>query len=203
MRTRNAEGGTRNCLTRREAVELLATMPVAFAPTPALIQHIARLSEPVRAQQGYSPKFFTTHEWETVRALVDILIPKDARSGSATDAGVPEFMDFWMIEDTDNQGWMRGGLGWLDIECQERFSKNFIDCQAAQRSAVLDDIAWPDRAKPTMSHGVAFFNRFRDLTASGFYTSRIGIEDLQYMGNTFVSEWTGCPPDQLRKLGVG
>ena len=133
------------------------------------------------------------HECATVRVLVDIIIPKDERSGSATDAGVPEFMDFMMLDQPARQVAMRGGLAWLDVECQQRFDKTFLDCADAERTAVLDDIAWPREGKPEFAHGVAFFSSFRDLTASGFWTTRMGIDDLQYMGNRSVARWNGCP----------
>lgn len=134
--------------------------------------------------------------------LVDYIIPRDDRSGSATDAGVPEFMDFMMIEYPDSQLAMRGGLGWIDAESRDRFGAAFVNAAEAERTALLDEIAWPDRAAPEMSQGVAFFNRFRDLTSSGFWSSKIGVEDLQYMGNTVVTKWEGCPPEALEKLGV-
>ena len=133
---------------------------------------------------------------------MDLIIPKDARSGSATDAGVPEFMDFLMADQPPRQTAMRGGLAWIDHECEERYDKRFLECTPEQRTAVLDDIAWPQRAKPQFAHGVAFFNSFRDLTASGFWSSKMGVEDLQYIGNVMVAEWKGCPPDALKKLGL-
>lgn len=188
-------------LTRREALRLLsvASISAAFSWTPV---EFARATTLARAARGFEPKFFTPHEWETVRVLVDLLIPRDARSGSATDALVPEFMDFMMTDRPDAQTAMRGGLAWLDAECRDRFARTFVACGAADRAAVLDDIAWPKRAKPEHSHGVAFFNGFRDLTASGFWSSKMGVEDLQYIGNTFLTEWNGCPPAALAKLGV-
>ena len=137
-----------------------------------------------------------------MRLLVDLIIPKDERSGSATDAAVPEFMDFMMIDQPARQTAMRGGLGWLDRECVSRFDKTFVACAPAERTQVLDDIAWPRRARPALSHGVSFFNGFRDLTASGFWSSRMGVEDLQYMGNTYVAEWKDPPPEVLKKLGL-
>ena len=97
---------------------------------------------------------------------------------------------------------MRGGLAWLDTECVERFGHPFLACTDAERRALLDLIAWPAKAPPELSHGVAFFSRVRDLTASGFWSSKMGIADLQYLGNTAVAEWTGCPPEALAKLGV-
>jgi len=165
-----------------------AAIPVP--PTASRIPHSA------------SPKFFTPHEYDTVRVLVDLIIPRDERSGSATDAGVPEFIDFMMTDRPNQQTEIRGGLAWMDAECMRRFGKTFVDCADAERRALLDDIAWPKRARPEMSQGVAFFNRFRDLTASGFWSSKMGVEDLQYRGNTYVREWSGCPPEALAKLGV-
>ncbi len=137
--------------------------------------------------------------------LADYIIPKDERSGSATDAKVPEYMDFLLSEKDANvntQIAMHGGLGWLDNECRRRFQKTFIAATDAQRRQVLDDIAYPEKAKAEMSYGVAFFNRFRDMTASGFFSSAIGWQDLQYKGNVFNPAYDGCPPAALQKLGV-
>jgi len=195
-------------MTRREALELaaVAALTTAFRWTPADAQRAADLARAARAAapvgQAVAPKFFTAHELDTVRVLVDILIPRDDRSGSATDAGVPEFMDFMMNEREDGRLPMRGGLAWLDVESWERFKKTFKDCVEQERLAIVDDIAWPKRAKSERSHGVAFFNMFRDLTASGFYSSKIGIADLDYRGNEFVTNWTGCPEEALKKLDV-
>jgi hypothetical protein len=97
---------------------------------------------------------------------------------------------------------IRGGLAWLDNECQHRFGKSFVTATDAQRRSVLDDIAWPKRAKPELSHGVIFFGRFRDLTASGFFSSQVGWQDVQYKGNVALPAWNGCPPAALAKLGV-
>jgi gluconate 2-dehydrogenase gamma chain len=136
--------------------------------------------------------------------LADIVLPADERSGSASAAGVPEFMDF-MLADPINQGsnlQMRGGLAWLDAESHRRYEKSFLELAGAERTAILDDIAWPARATPEMSHGVAFFNRFRDWVASGFWSSQMGVKDLQYLGNVPQMAWNGCPPEALRKLGV-
>lgn len=155
------------------------------------------------AKRGdYAPLFFTSHEWDTVRLLADMVIPADERSGSATDAGTPEFMDFMMNERTDAQTAMRGGLAWLDNECRARSGKTFVDASAADRTAVLDQIAYPQKARAELSQGVQFFTMFRDLTATGFWTSKMGITDLRYLGNTFVPEWQGCPDPALRKLDV-
>jgi len=190
-------------MKRREAVGAMAmaALTAAFKWTPAEAAKAAGFArEALKAP--YAPTFFTPHEWDTVRVLVDLVIPRDERSGSATDAGVPEFMDFMLNDRPDGQVPMRGGLAWLDNECYERSGKTFLTSTEAERTAILDDIAWPKKARAEMSQGVAFFNMFRDMTASGFWTSKMGITDLNYQGNTFVAEWKGCPPEALQKLGV-
>lgn len=192
-------------MERRDAIRLLGAVPLASAVPWSVpdVQRAAAAVAKLRARgQSFQPKFFTPHEYQTVRVLADLVIPKDERSGSATDAGVPEFMDFMMTDRPQMQEPMRGGLAWLDTECRERFGKDFVDGTDAARRAVLDDIAWPARATPELSQGVAFFNRFRDLTASGFWSSKMGVADLPYIGNVAVPQWNGCPEDQLKRLGV-
>jgi gluconate 2-dehydrogenase gamma chain len=190
--------------SRRDVLKILLAAPAAtIAWTDAEAIQAASAAQTARAAaQSFVPKFFSATEFKLVTALADIVIPKDERSGSASDAGVPEFMDFMMIDQPARQVAMRGGLAWLDHECQQRFDKIFLECTDAQRIAVLDDIAWPARAKPEHAHGVAFFTSFRDLTAAGFWTTRMGIDDLQYLGNRSVARWNGCPDAALKKLGV-
>ncbi len=192
-------------MDRRSAVSVLAVAPLAaaFRWAPESVREASALARQwLERGAPYDPKSFTAHEWETVRLLVDLIIPKDERSGSATDAGVPEFMDFMLGDDPDLQTPVRGGLAWLDHECDDRWGKTFLTCTDGERATLLDDIAWPKQAKPEHSAGVAFFNSFRDLTASGFFSSKLGVQDLRYIGNTFVAEWKGCPPEALAKLGV-
>ena len=193
---------------RRDFIKFMAAAPMAHLAVTALDLETAaietretleRLAE--RGQQ-YQPKVFNAHEWRTVRVLVDIVIPKDARSGSATDAKVPEFMDVFMGTRENMRNWMRAGLTWLDDECKKRFTRQFVDCDATQRAAVLDDIAYPRRATAEMQNGVRFFNNFRNFTASGFWSSKMGVDDLQYMGNRPMASWNGCPAPALNKLGV-
>jgi len=192
-------------MKRREAVRLLAVAPLAaaFRWAPESVRQAAVQTRAALTRGApYEPKVFTAHEWETVRVLVDLIIPRDERSGSATDAAVPEFMDFMLSDDPDLETPVRGGLAWLDHECDDRYGKTFVASSDAERAALLEDIAWPKRATPEHAAGVAFFNSFRDLTASGFWSSKMGIADLQYQGNSFVTEWRGCPPEALAKLGV-
>jgi gluconate 2-dehydrogenase gamma chain len=212
-------------MERRDALRLLGGAPLALgfaltgAETAAAAAHAETALAAAAKGQAYAPRFFNAHEWETVRVLVDLILPKDERSGSATDAGVPEFMDFIVTDPMESdrgresrQTAMRGGLAWIDSECIERFGHELVSCSDAERAALLDDIAFtqePDGEAPDprdlrvrLRHGAAFFASFRDLTASGFWSSRMGVEDLGYQGNTFVAEWKGCPPEALRKLGL-
>ncbi len=200
-------------MTRREAIRAftIASVAGALELSPSHVgrafAHVESLAplEPEQQPPPYAPKFFTRGEWQTVRVLVDYIIPRDAKSGAATDAKVPEFMDFLLADkeaSASNQVAIRGGLGWLNRESLDRFGKTFVASSDAQRRQILDDIAWPARARPEMSQGVAFFNRMRDFTASGFFSSAMGWKDLDYIGNTFNPHWDGCPPAAMAKLGV-
>lgn len=146
-------------------------------------------------------KFFNAHEMATIAVLADIIIPKDEVSGSATDAGVPAFIDFIVQDMPSHQTPMQGGLRWLDIECFKRFNKSFVDCDEKQRMEMVDEIAWPEKAKPEMKRGVSFFNLMRNLTATGFYTSEIGVKDLDYKGNV-PNKWNGVPDEELKRLNL-
>ena len=146
-------------------------------------------------------RFFTAREWSTVLVLADDIIPRDERSGSATDAGVPAFMDYHMsVPETsdDARTQMRGGLRWLDTESRRRFGVAYHQAREPQRHQLLDDIAvTPAQAKPEHRAGAGFFASFRNLVASG-----MGWKDLQYQGSVFNPDWQGCPQPALDKLGV-
>jgi Gluconate 2-dehydrogenase subunit 3 len=191
-------------MDRRELLTLLAALPATtvLPLSPVVKERAARHAARALAAGGTPPAFFTPSEWETVRILSDLIIPRDEHSGSATEAGVPEFIDFVMTDEPDQQTPMRGGLAWLERESFRRYGNRLVACAPEQRTALLDQIAWPARARPEMAAGVAFFNRFRDLVCSGFYSSKEGVKDLQYQGNTVVVEWHGCPAEVIRKLGV-
>ncbi len=146
-------------------------------------------------------KFFSDHEMATITVLGDIIIPKDEVSGSASDAKVPEFIDFIVRDMPQHQLPMQGGLRWLDMQCLKRYEKAFKDCSQQQQIEMVDQIAYPKKAKPEMQQGVAFFSLMRNLTASGFYTSEIGIKDLGYAGNT-PNKWNGVPDDVLKQYNL-
>ncbi|HWB28847.1 MAG TPA: gluconate 2-dehydrogenase subunit 3 family protein [Chitinophagaceae bacterium] len=148
------------------------------------------------------PTFFTPAEMATITLLGDIIIPKDAVSGSASDAKVPDFIEYIVKDMPQHQVPMRGGLRWLDMKCLALYGNAFTDCTQQQQMEMVDAIAYPKKAKPEDTQGVNFFNLMRNLTATGFYTSEIGmVHDLGYIGNT-ITEWNGVPDDVLKQYGL-
>jgi len=148
-----------------------------------------------------STTFFTTHEMATITILADIIIPKDDVSGSASDAKVPAFIEFIVKDMPKHQVPMQGGLRWLDLQCLTRYQKSFAACNKQQQLEIVDAIAYPKKAKPDMKQGVAFFSLMRNLTASGFYTTEIGVKDVGYMGNA-PNQWNGVPADVLKQYNL-
>lgn len=148
-------------------------------------------------------RFFTDHEFATIVLLADIIIPKDDISGSASEANVPEFIEFIVKDMPQHQVPMRGGLRWLDMQCLKKYEKAFKDCNRQQQTEIVDLIAYPDRAKdkPELKPGVSFFSLMRNLTATGFYTSEMGVKDLGYAGNK-PSQWNGVPEEVLKQYNV-
>jgi len=147
------------------------------------------------------PNFFTEHEMATITILSDIIIPKDAVSGSATDAKVPEFIEFIVKDMPDHQVPMRGGLKWLDLHSYKKHAKAFTECSGKEQIGIVDEIAYPKKAAPELAQGVSFFNKIRDLVTTGFYTAEIGVKDLGYMGNV-PNMWAGVPDDVLKQYGL-
>jgi gluconate 2-dehydrogenase gamma chain len=196
-------------LGRRDLLKVLGTVPAAALVTVTskadmpMPRRAASAEQAAVTSAAYQPKVLDPHEWKTIQVLSDIMIPADNRSGSATQAGVPEFIDDWLdLKDGEIKAAIRGGLIWLDAECNRQFSGDFVDCTAAQQKQILDRIAYPKVAAPEDSAGVAFFNHLRNLVVSGFFSSEMGVKDLPYLGNQMLSEWNGCPPNVLAKLGI-
>lgn len=148
-------------------------------------------------------KFFTDHEMATITLLADIIIPKDEVSGSASEAKVPDFIEFIVKDMPQHQVPMRGGLRWLDMQCLKRFEKTFRECSSVQQIEIVDLIAYPEKTKANkeLTQGVAFFTLMRNLTATGFYTSQTGVKDIGYAGNQ-ANQWNGVPEDVLKQYNV-
>ncbi|GAB3939622.1 gluconate 2-dehydrogenase subunit 3 family protein [Spirosoma harenae] len=181
-----------------EAASPAAPLPKTTAPTFAGGKSPEEQRRDAALQAA---KFLTAHELATVTILCDIILPADAKSPSASQVGVPAFIEFMLKDQPINQTPIRGGLSWLDHESRSRFGQPFTGCTASQRIAIVDDIAYPAKAKPEFSPGVAFFSRMRNLTAAGYFTSKAGIAHLGYMGNT-PHQWAGPPKEVLDQHGL-
>lgn len=208
---RSVEGGHRVAAgpTRRDALKAaigaaaVAALPITPADAERAMRHVEAALEQQRQGAPYRPKYFQPDEWRQIHIMVDLIIPKDDRSGSATEAGVPQYMDFFCTEYASSYAWMRDALRWFDGFSYRSFGRSFLKITDAERRQLFDQVAWPATAKPELREGVNFFNRLRDFTASGFFSSRMGVQDLGYIGNVAMPAWNGCPPAALKHLGVG
>jgi gluconate 2-dehydrogenase gamma chain len=193
-------------VSRRQLFHVIGAVPAVAAVTAGSSfaqqenhNHMAHRQQVDAPKGPYQRKIFDEHQWRTVGVISDIIIPADERSGSATQAGVPEFIDDWIHfrkqEDGNNrlEAQILGGLMWLDRESNRQFEKGFAEASPDQQKKILDRIAWPARASADDHAWVLFFNTFRDLTVSGFFSSKMGVADLPYLGNTVVTDWQGCP----------
>lgn len=181
-----------------------AQAPLPGAPTPADAPADEAGRQPfeiARDKKLHADTFFTPHEMATITVLADLIIPKDEKSGSASDAKVPEFIEFITKDLPEHQLPLRGGLRWLDLQCATRYDQPFVACTPPQQLAMVTLIAYPQRATPDLHQGVTFFNRMRDLTATGFFTSKMGMADIGYVGNA-PNRWAGVPADVLKQYGL-
>lgn len=153
-----------------------------------------------RTKKLYEETYFDAHEMATITVLADIIIPKDDTSPAASEVGVPAFIEFIVKDIPDHKLPMRGGLKWLDVYALNKYKNVFIHLKTNEQIAIVDEIAYPSKAKPEVAQGVSFFNKMRDLTAAGFYTTKEGIADLGYVGNR-PGVWNGVPAEILHEHG--
>ena len=179
----------------------VAVLPITPAEAEAAAKYVEAALQGQAQGAVYRPKYFQPDEWRTIRVMVNLIIPKDAKSGSATDAGVPEYMDFFCSE-YPSYSWVREALRWFDGFAYNTHRKSFATCTDAERRQLFDQVAWQAKARLEVREGVNFFNRLRDFTASGFFSSRMGVADLGYVGNEARPTWDGCPSEALKHLGV-
>ena len=180
--------------------EAHADVPKKPATPPSLsdFKNGKSAAELARDAKTAAQTFFSAHEMQTIRLLADFIIPADGQFGGAAEAKVAEFIEFIVKDMPQHQTPMRGGLTWLDVQCSKQFGKQFVTCTKAQQIQMLDQIAYPQQAKPEMSQGVAFFNLMRNLTATGYFTTEIGFKYLGYVGNR-PNAWDGVPAEVLQK----
>jgi len=172
--------------TRREVIKNIA-MAVTFAGIPAeAAQHVhqAVADNKAASPKGkYTPKLCNAHEFATLRRLSELIIPADEVSGSAVDAGAPEFIDLIAANNDEIGTQILGGVAWLDRAMEKRNGKAFTDAPVAEQTELLDQIAYRKNSTPELQPGIVFFDWMRRLTADAFYTSPIGVKDIGYMGN--------------------
>jgi gluconate 2-dehydrogenase gamma chain len=197
-RGKNGQGITRRDVLRSLAAGAAGGSVLSVIPAQAaeLAHKLIRQEKEGSPAGMYKPKFFPAHQYQMLLFLCDAILPKDEVSGGAVEAGAPEFIDLLTSENEEYQRILGGGLMWLDNLCSDRYGKTFLECSAEQQKQVLELIAYRKNAQadPTLSQGIVFFAKLRDMTCDGFYTSKIGIEDLKYIGNTSLSSFPGCPP---------
>lgn len=157
-----------------------------------------KLMEELQGEQ-----FFNAHELATLTVLCDLILPGDGGFKSASDAEVVPFIEFMVKDIPEMQVDFRGGLMWLDHKSNTDFGKEFLAASPTEQKQLLDEIAYYDPEIPTVERpfGVNFFSMVRNLTLTGFYTSKIGIEELGYQGN-MPNVWNGVPEDVLEQHGV-
>ncbi|WP_442845760.1 gluconate 2-dehydrogenase subunit 3 family protein [Leeuwenhoekiella sp. H156] len=165
-----------------------------FGRTPEELELIEELK---------SEQFFNEHEMNTLNVLCALILPANEEYGSATDAGVPDFIEFIVKDMPYMKTPIRGGLMWLDHTANTNYNTEFITASESDQKAILDTVAFPDPNKPGWEQPVEvkFFSLMRNLTMTGYYTSKMGIEDLGYKGNQ-PNIWDGVPEEVLQKHGV-
>jgi gluconate 2-dehydrogenase gamma chain len=188
-------------ISRRDVLKSLAMSAAATSVLRTIPAQAAEYAHHMVAAEKaatkvYAPKFFAAHEYKTLQTLCQTIIPADADSGGAIEAGAPEFIDLLTSENTEYQVTLRGGLMWLDSTCSDRYGKVYLDCSPQQQKEILDQIAYRNNAMTdlSLSQGVEFFSFLRNMTSDGFFTSEIGIKYLDYQGSAFLKEFPGCPP---------
>ena len=193
----------RSNLSRRDILKTFAygaaatsVLRVIPAQAAEYAHHMIAAEKAATPAKAYAPKFFSPHDYKTLQTLCQTIIPPDADSGGAIEAGAPEFIDLLTSENLDYQRILGGGLLWLDSACSDRYDKVYLDCSPEQQKELLDLIAYKKNAivHPMLNPGVEFFSFLRNMTADGFFTSEIGIKYLGYMGSAFLKEFPGCPP---------
>ncbi|MEJ2010087.1 MAG: gluconate 2-dehydrogenase subunit 3 family protein [Acidobacteriota bacterium] len=200
----NEKAKREGAIKRRDMLKAFSVVPAALIPLGTALaaeQKTSGSAAAAKAASAYQRKVFNDHEWETIKVLSDLIIPADERSSSASQAGVPAFIDDWLdFKGGKLKAEILGGLTWLDLECNREFGHDFISSTSAQQKKMLDRIAYPDKAVPEDSNYVVFFNHLRGLVVGGFFSSEEGVKDLPYLGNKVVPVWKGCPPNVLAQI---
>ena len=201
--SKNGNGKPEGTIKRRDMLKVFSAVPAALIPLGTAVAAEQKPAESAEARPASANqrKVFSDHEWETIKVLSDLIMPGDENSGSASQAGVPAFIGDWL----DFQGGtlkaeILGGLTWLDLESNRAFGHDFVGCSTDQQEKLLDRIAYPGKAAPEDANYVVFFNHLRDLVTGGYFSSKIGVKALPYLGNKPADEWEGCPANVIARI---
>jgi hypothetical protein len=183
-------------IERREVLRILSIAAVAvrftgFSRWTFACEHVSADSMQIR-NATYAPQFFSANEYRAVERLTEMILPSDGGAG-AREAGVSEFVDFMVWSDPSLQYKFRFGLGWLDAHSERLHAKNVIGLGAEQQNEILRRLAYKKEFRDGEEDGRVFFELVREYTVMGFYTSRVGLEELDYPGLKFYSESPSCP----------
>jgi hypothetical protein len=153
------------------------------------------------------PLAMNTAERRTAAVLCDVIIPAEGVTPSASALHVHDFIDEWISAPYPahqrDRALIVQGLGWMDEESARRFGNPFHRIAMQEQHAICDDICYEPKAKPEFKKAAAFFRRYRDLTAGGFYTTPAGMKDMGYVGNVALPAFNGPPKEVKARLGVG
>ncbi len=186
-------------IDRREAIKSVAVGVGAVSSLPILNNlasgqgHQHHVVAPLVADTAIkAPAFFNKHQFATITELASLIIPTDETPG-AREAKVNEYIDLIVGESAfDVQKIFLDGLAWLDKASKDRHKKNFVGLTNAQQVGLLTEISKIKNPAPHETTQAKFFKAIKDMTIDGFYTSKIGIEELGYVGNTVLDEFPGC-----------
>jgi hypothetical protein len=173
-------------LSRREALRAIALALAAGGMTALEAQHVHEMAAADKATGGgvYKPKRFTDHEFTTLKALCEIIVP------GAHQGGAAEFIDLLSSQNIELATIFTGGLGWLDEEMKRRYGADFLTAKPEQQTALLDLIAYrANTNEDGLGPGVRFFDWARRITVDAYYTSAAGIKEIGYMGNGAVAKF--------------
>lgn len=179
-------------LSRRDVLRSIAVTATLGGLSPAAAQHVHTLAaEDKRSSStgAYSPKAFSEHEYRTIQRLCDLIVPVEGNTPGALAAGAPEFIDLLSSENPELASIYTGGLAWIDRAMQRRHQTDFLSAKPTQQTELLDLIAYRKNNNTELRPGIRFFDWIRKMTIDAYFTSKVGVRDLNFLGNGALAEF--------------
>jgi gluconate 2-dehydrogenase gamma chain len=186
-------------ITRRDALRRLALVLTAAGVVDRVAaQEVHQMTSLAQAATGgtYTPKGLTPHEYQTLERLTDLILPVENGAPGAVAAGAAAWIDMLTSESDQLKTTYTTGLAWLDAAMKQRGAADFLTASPADQTALLDQIAYRRNTSPELAPGIQFFTWARRMTVDAFYTSEIGIKDIDYRGNTALVSYP-APTDAI------